>query len=237
MKTYLSTGIGDMMSLDCLLTQEEKESITELYWACRWGKILAPLLANNPDYPNLKEQYFIDDEVGINITKQFKPGIVECWHFRPDFEPDFQIGLDLFGLSRDEVNVIDAVAILKDPNREFNKSSFLYADESIIDWNQLGIDPNEYILIHYPTSTRRNRIDMAKFGDKDWDFVTELEKDTGHKVVVISDTELPDLPDSWAICVNWDIHKVTALCKFASHYVGCDSFVSLLTCKVLPPGS
>ena len=32
MKTYISTGIGDLFFLDSILTKEEKESITEIYW-------------------------------------------------------------------------------------------------------------------------------------------------------------------------------------------------------------
>ena len=62
MKTYISTGIGDLFFLDSILTKEEKESITEIYWACRFGCVMKDLLENNPAYPNLKEQYLIDDD-------------------------------------------------------------------------------------------------------------------------------------------------------------------------------
>ena len=40
MKTYISAGIGDLFFLDSILTTEEKESITEIYWACRFGYVL-----------------------------------------------------------------------------------------------------------------------------------------------------------------------------------------------------
>ena len=43
MKTYICTGIGDMMSLDTVISPEKKESISEIYWACRFGKNLIPL--------------------------------------------------------------------------------------------------------------------------------------------------------------------------------------------------
>ena len=64
MKTYVSLGIGDLFFLDSILTLEEKESISELYWACRFGYIMQRLMENNPSYPNLKAQYTIADEVG-----------------------------------------------------------------------------------------------------------------------------------------------------------------------------
>ena len=64
MKTYISAGIGDLFFLDSILTTEEKESITEIYWACRFGYVLKELMENNPSYPNLTAQYTIDDEKG-----------------------------------------------------------------------------------------------------------------------------------------------------------------------------
>ena len=44
MKTYISAGIGDLFFLDSILTTEEKESITEIYWACRFGYVLKELM-------------------------------------------------------------------------------------------------------------------------------------------------------------------------------------------------
>ena len=44
MKTYISVGIGDMMCLDSVLTQEERNNISEMFWACRFGKDLIPLM-------------------------------------------------------------------------------------------------------------------------------------------------------------------------------------------------
>ena len=67
MKTYLSLGIGDLFFLDSIITKEEKESISEIYWACRFGKVVAPLMENNPSYPNLIAQHTIDDEIGKQL--------------------------------------------------------------------------------------------------------------------------------------------------------------------------
>lgn len=67
MKTYLSVGIGDMCFLDSILTKKEKESISEIYWACRFGYVIKELLESNPDYPNLTSHHTIDDETGKKI--------------------------------------------------------------------------------------------------------------------------------------------------------------------------
>ena len=52
MKTYLSLGIGDLFFIDSILTKEEKESISEIYWACTFGKVVEPLMKDNQSYHN-----------------------------------------------------------------------------------------------------------------------------------------------------------------------------------------
>ena len=98
MKTYVSLGIGDLFFLDSILTAEEKESISELYWACRFGYIMQRLMENNPSYPNLKAQYTIADEVGKDAMASLDPIAIPFWHFRPDFQRNFEVGLKLFGI-------------------------------------------------------------------------------------------------------------------------------------------
>ena len=92
MKTYVSLGIGDLFFLDSILTSEEKESISELYWACRFGYIMQRLMENNPSYPNLKAQNTIADEVGKDAMASLDPIAIPFWHFRPDFQRNFEVG-------------------------------------------------------------------------------------------------------------------------------------------------
>jgi len=237
MKHYISVGIGDMMSLDALLTSEERESITEIYWACRWGDVLVPLMKNNSHYPNLVKQYTIPDDIGSRAMSYLEPGSVNFWHFRPDFHPNYEIGLRLFGIEEKSINVIDAVAILNDPNRKFQGSSFLMnVSKDDVDWEKLSVFPDKYILFHYPTSTRRGRHDIARIEADDWKFVEKMSIDKNLDVVIISDISL-DVPIGRSIVLNKPpITEVVALCKYAAFYVGCDSFVSLLACKRLSPG-
>jgi len=98
-----------MIFLDGILTSEEKETISEVYWACRFGHVLVPLLENNPDYPNLKAQHTIEEEVGRKAMESLDPVAVPFWHFRPDFPRNYQVGLELFGLKSEDVQAIDTV--------------------------------------------------------------------------------------------------------------------------------
>ena len=61
---------------------------------------LKELMENNPSYPNLTAQYTIDDEKGKVAMRSLDPVAVPFWHFRPDFHPNFEVGLDLFGTER-----------------------------------------------------------------------------------------------------------------------------------------
>jgi hypothetical protein len=146
-----------------------------------FGSIIAPLFENNPYYPNLQRCYFIDDEVGKAAMRQLDANAVNFWHFRPDFERNRQIGLQLFGLNGD-VNFIDAASIFQS-DRGYNNSSFLnLASLDNIDWKSLGTEPGKYILFHYPTSTRP-RSDIASIEEPDWQFVEKVSREEELKVI------------------------------------------------------
>ena len=232
MKTYISVGIGDMMAFDSLLVKEERESITELYWACKFGKVLAPLMENNPSYPNLKKQYFIDDEVGANAMMDLDPIAAPFWHFRPDFKRNFQVGLSLFELNADDVQAIDVpgtfAEVCNDVRRgdqEFYESTFIkHANKP---------EYSDYILFHYPTSTRP-RSDIASIDSSDWEFVENLSQNTNKKVIVVSDHEIEVPLSNYELLVNPDIQLVIDLSAHCDYYAGCDSFCAILSSKRLP---
>ena len=228
MKTYVSLGIGDLFFLDSILTQEERDSISELYWACRFGYVMQRLMENNPSYPYLTAQYTIDDEVGKKAMECLDPIAVPFWHFRPDFQRNFEVGLKLFGLEEDwdkqNLQTIDAPSMFLDETRPFTESSFVK--------NRKKMD-EDYILVHYPTSTRP-RQDIAVITEDDIKFVNELSQEMGYKVIVISDHEVNPALDNVEILINPDIVKVKDLAANCNYYAGCDSFCSILASKQLP---
>ena len=228
MKTYVSLGIGDLFYLDSLLTSEEKESISDLYWACRLGYIMQRLMENNPSYPNLTSQYTISDEVGKDAMASLDPIAVPFWHFRPDFQRNFEVGLKLFGIEEEwdnqNLQTIDAPSMFFDDTRPFTESSFVKHRKKI---------DEDYILVHYPTSTRP-RQDIAVITDEDIKFVNDLSKETGYKVIVVSDHEVNPSLDNVEILINPDIVKVKDLAANCNYYAGCDSFCSILASKHLP---
>lgn len=234
MKHFLYLGIGDGIRYDSILTQEERNNITEIYWACRFGKNMAPLFENNHFYPNLTKQYFIDDETGRKEMDKLYPGqgFSSFWHFRSDIQPNFNVGLSLFGLKEHDVIAHNVPAWFRDPNRKFINSSFLN-NAKRSDTKLKG----GYILVHYPTSTRP-RQDIAPLNDADWRFIGKLSKENSLKVVVITDIEIQiDLPNT-IVLLNPNIKSIVALCKFAKFYVGCDSFCSILCAKTkIPPSN
>lgn len=233
MKTYVSLGIGDAIAIDSLLTQKERNNISELYWACRFGVDVAPLFHDNPFYPNLRQSHFIDDALGQGAMRGLDPVAVNFWHMRPDFPRNKQVGLSLFGLSSIE-NTIDGAGLLGS-DRGFTNSSFIdMATEESVNWVAAGVKPNEYILFHYPTSTRP-RSDIASIIDSDWNFVENLSSSSGLPVLIITDTDITPPLSNYLLHKKYPIREIMGLCKYAAYYCGCDSFISISCCKCLPP--
>ena len=228
MKTYVSLGIGDLFFLDSILTKEEKESISEIYWACRFGYVMKKLMENNPSYPNLTVQHTIDDEVGKSAMAGLDPVAVPFWHFRPDFSRNFEVGLDLFNIryewDNSNLQTIDAVSMFFDDTRPFQESSFVKHSNKI---------DEDYIVFHYPTSTRPKN-DIAEITKEDLNFVNELSKETGYIVKIISDCDINLEIDNQELLINPEITYVRDLVSNCKYYAGCDSFCSILAAKALP---
>jgi len=236
MNTYISAGIGDMVSVDALLTKDEKKSISEIFWACRWGEALFHLFIDNDAYPNLERQHLIEDKVGMGNMLRIEPGAASFWHFRPDFPANYAIGLSLFNLCEEEVNAIDTIGILNDPSRKYQGSSFLDSCTlESVDWEALKIKSNDYILVHYPTAARSQRNDIARITDSDWQMIETLSINTDLDVIIISDREIKHTLSRGTVLVNYNIKSIVTLAKYAEYFVGCDSFVSQLVCKGLSP--
>ena len=227
MKTYLSVGIGDMVRLDSLLTMKEKANISEMYWATHAGKYLEPLFTKNPHYPNLHSHHFIEDKVGRENMQVLDSNAVNFWHYRPDFSPNFSIGLFLFNLTdtyeKGQLNVLDCMGIFEDEDRKYTESSFLEHHSNI---------DEDYILFHYPTSTRP-RSDIAIIEESDWGFVEELSIKHNMVVYVVSDHEIAVPLSRYKLLVNKDIVHIKDLCMNAKFYAGGDSFCAHLCTKKL----
>jgi hypothetical protein len=225
MKTYISAGIGDMVLLDSILTLEEKSTISEIYWACRFGKCLIPLFEDNPEYPNLISQHIINDNIGKKVMEQMQPIAVPFWHFRPDYPSNYEIGLNLFGLKIDEVQAIDATKCFMDTTRGYVGSSFIK--------NAKPVNMKNYMVLHYPTSTRP-RSDIASISNDDWNFIDQFSKEKNIKVIVISDCQI-DIPlSNYRHLINPNIIYIVDLIASCNYYAGCDSFCAHLASKVLP---
>jgi hypothetical protein len=230
MKTYISVGIGDMMCVDSILSQQERDNISEIYWACRFGKDIIPLFENNPGYPNIKNHHIISDQVGMSEMQKLESHAGSFWHFRPDFNLNFIVGKSLFN-NIENIATIDAANLIGS-TRPYNNSTFLDAAKlEDIPWDIYNISPHGYILVHYPTSTRP-RGDIASLDDKDWSFIKNKAVETGLKIVIITDTHINTEIDA-LILFKPPIKTIVALVKYCLYYMGCDSFCSILATKVV----
>lgn len=99
--------------------------------------------------------------------------------------------------------------------------------------NAKPVEISDYILFHYPTSTRP-RSDIASISREDWEFVEQLSHEKKLKVVVVSDCDI-DIPlSNYEHLINPSITYIVDLVASCDYYAGCDSFCAHLASKVLP---
>lgn len=236
MKTYISAGIGDMVCIDSILSSEQRHSITEIFWACRFGKELIPLFENNTHYPNIRNHHVIADTAGIEAMKHIDQSACSFWHFRPDIRNNFRQGCELFSNTSFDF-IIDAATMFSSSDSIYHGSSFIdCAVEQDVCWNIYDIHPKEYMIVHYPTSTRP-RSDIASISSSEWDNIKSIARDRRLKIVVITDSPEVPLSNEYKILFKPPIRTLVALVKYASFYIGCDSFCSILAVKALEKDS
>ena len=132
---------------------------------------------------------------------------------------------NLFGIKENQVQSVDAAGCFTDRSREFVGSSFLK--------NAKQLDIGNYILFHYPTSTRP-RSDIASISPEDWNFVEKLSKEKNLKVIIISDVPIDISLSNYEHLINPDICYIVDLVSSCTYYAGCDSFCAHLASKTLP---
>lgn len=254
MKLIFSTGIGDAFCLDCLFTQDFRESITEIYWACKYGQPLSYVFKNNFFYKNLKQQYFLkendvknffESKFGKEYQHHSNPHVCKFWHFKDDpsdwnHRDGYELAHQVFGLN-EKIKFLNASAILKQ-KQTFNGSSFLNnANLNDFDWDKYNIFPNEYILVHQ-SSDNRPKSDISSINEEDWQIIDKISIEQNKKVVIITDQNELKVPLKNYLIINVfnlplekSLINICALCKYSYYYIGLDSYVGILCAKILNP--
>lgn len=257
MKTFISAGIGDAFCMDSILTQSERESITEIYWGCKYGKVLAPIFETNPSYPNLIKQHvmleedvikYFDEHFPPNYNHHGNPRCCSFWHFKNspgdyNHRDSFNIAAGIFGISLSEINQdFTPSRFFLDPNRTFDKSTFIEISQmSDFNWEQYNIKPQNYILMQH-SSDNRPKSDISSINERDWEIVEKISQERNLPVVIITDRRDVEVPLTNYIILNVfdfplenSLKMIVALCKNCSYYAGLDSYVGILASKVLTP--
>ena len=256
MKTFISAGIGDAFCMDTILTNEERESITEIYWACKYGKVLEPIFSTNPLYPNLKKQYTLDvNDVTEYFNKNYppnyhhhgNPNVCKFWHFKNDpsdrnHVDSYQIACNIFNIQSSDIQQdFSPGRFFVDGNRPYNKSTFLETSkETDFNWSDYNIKPNNYILVHH-SSDNRPKTDISSINDRDWSIMEEDSVKFNIPVVIITDINDINPPLSNYVVINvfnlpiqYSLKMLVCLCKYSHSYIGLDSYIGILCSKILP---
>ena len=193
------------------------------------GKYLKGVLEKNYFY-NISKQHFINDEEARRAWCSIEPPSEQYeWNFRPDFPQRFAKAKELLGFD-DNINIIDTMQIFNQRST-YTGSTFLMCDQYKLNCDDLH--SGEYILFHYPTSTRPRGC-IATFNNDDWQYINRLSIAHNKRIVVVTDVDFEHCLNKQTLVLKLpSFETIISLCKHAYMFVGCDSFMSILCSKVL----
>jgi hypothetical protein len=226
MKYYIATGIGDFFAIDSFLTNQEKHDITEIYWGCRAGHFLKPLLENNDFYPNLNKQFLIPSKDGKELNTLTSP-IYPNWHFPPNMPSKINDAYNFFGIDYSDVVPMQTLEIMQSDQRVFNECSFLK--------KAFTVNNEKYILVHAATSFSREHDDFKKIQDDWWQSIEDLSVRKKMPVIIISDVAFIPALTNYQLYVNASPNILVSLIIDCEYFIGVDSFGSVLASRCIPP--
>lgn len=211
-------GIGDVLTIDSYLTQEERARINRIYWATKTQKFTKQLLkAANKFYPNLKKHITAWDQFDLFHSL----GTASSLHKlrKPPGGYDKAQDLSISKIFREIIK-------LKTP---FRGSCLLKT--KIADIKKFSL-PKEYICICPWTN---NYSEARNFSVEEWYSVLKWLKHTGQVAVIVGtpETQLP-FQVKWATSLigKTTISEVVEVLKNAYGYIGVDTWLSVLAAQL-----
>lgn len=218
---FITGGIGDILAVECFLTDDEKSNVETIYYATRKKQQIETLFKLNKAFCNLKNH--------VNLWKEYNN--FWCFYSIEDYLeksknntiPDYRNCKDL--------SILKIFEQINKKNINYNKCSFIENKLCNIDKFNL---PKKYITI-LPYSTDK-RISERDFDDLDWYNVIKILEKFKLKGVVIGEEKNKKIPNNNLI-INLTnktlIEEPIEILKKSQGYLGVDSWLSVLAPKIL----
>jgi hypothetical protein len=226
----ICAGLGDFIASESYMTDEECLAVETVYWATANQKFIEEAVQFDKIFPNLKEHKVLYNDWGTPEDQIYK---------RKWFRIFYKIELNsLLNLSLDKQWLENELLDSGPPNfyNEIYKGTRSYVKSRIaqLEYPLPNIAlPEKFVLIHPWSETLRDK--NRDFDADDWAGVFGfLEKHNIQGIVVNKSTELPPSHHMLTDLSNQlTLPEVFGLAQRATYYMGCASFLHVLTPKLL----
>lgn len=220
----LTGGVGDVIAVESLMTDAERQSINCIYYATRAAKPCMELFDKLPTFPQLKKQTV--------IWKDFSK--IFCFHDKQHladklcaYQPNA-----LQELARKLIAPIEDYSIKKifPENRPYTYSSFI--NLKLISIKKFALPASYYCICPYSNNDKRNL--RRDYDSADWGQTLKILKNRNSFGVVINigDEPIPQDPHIINLSNKTDIKEAIEIIKHAQGYIGIDTAFSVIATKV-----
>lgn len=228
MKSILLTGgVGDILAVESLMTDAERQSINCIYYATRASKPCIELFDKLPTFPQLKKQTV--------IWKDFSK--IFCFHDKQHFTDKlcaYQPNA-LQELAKKLMAPIEDYSIKKifEENRPYYYSSFIKTNLSPL--KKFRLPATYYCICPYSNNDKRDL--RRDYDSADWGQTLNILKNRNSFGVVINigDEPIPQDPHIINLSNKTNIREAVEIVKHAQGYIGIDTAFSVIAAKIFRP--
>jgi ADP-heptose:LPS heptosyltransferase len=228
MKSILLTGgVGDVLAVESLMTDNERQEINCIYYATRAYKPCMDLFENLPSFPELKKQTIIWKDFSRIFAFHNKKHLEDkLCAYQPNALQEIAMKL---------MEPIEDYSIQKIfyENRPYTYSSFI--KHTIANIKKFSLPANYYCICPYSSNDKRDiRRDYDHF---DWGQTLKIlkERNVFGVVINVGDESIPIDPSIINLSNKTLIREAIEIIKHAKGYIGIDTAFSVIAAKIFKP--
>lgn len=219
---FISGGIGDVLAVESFLSDQDRQSLTTIFYATNKRIYLEELFRSVNTFPNLKYHLSAwEDFSNFWCFYSLEDYIKKCRDSKISVNSKIKLAKDL--------SILRVFEEIKAGSLKYNGCSFL--KDTLTNISYLNLPQNYLVVLPYSTDKRIRKRD---FNLDDWEQVLLVLKENDMKGVVINSEKEP-IPDSNLLI---DLSQKTTLTeaievlKASKGYFGIDSWMSVLAAKL-----
>jgi len=218
---FITGGIGDILAVECFLTDIEKSNVETIYYATRKKQQIENLFKSNKSFYNLKNH--------INLWEEHNN--FWCFYSIEDYLKKTKNNKLINYKNCKDLSIIKIFDEINKKNIKYNKSSFL--ENKLCNIDKFNLPKNYIVILPYSTD---KRISDRDFNNVDWDNTIKILEKFKTKGVLIGEEKNKKIPNNnfFINLINkTSIEEPIEILKKSQGYLGIDSWLSVLAPKFL----